>query len=200
MYNIAGKDWGQEEKGMTEDEVVGWHHRLNGQDFEQTQGDGEGEGSLVCCSPWGHRVRHDWATEGEGLQITQQERRESHTIPLRPACPQSSMRQVWDHAGHLEKSVSWSGAANFLSSSLSLLAPARTRGNKIVREFTATWVDLEGIVLSAGSQTEKYKYCTISLIHGIWKLQWKPLSRVWLFVTPWTIQSMEFSRPEYWSG
>ena len=48
----AGKDWGQEEKGMTEDEVVGWHHRLNGQEFEQTQGDGEGEGSLVCCSPW----------------------------------------------------------------------------------------------------------------------------------------------------
>ena len=37
---------------MTEDEVVGWHHHLNGQEFEQTQGDGEGEGSLVCCSPW----------------------------------------------------------------------------------------------------------------------------------------------------
>ena len=40
---------------MTEDEVVGWHHRLNGQEFEQTQGDGEGEGSLVYCSPWGRK-------------------------------------------------------------------------------------------------------------------------------------------------
>ena len=38
---------------MTEDEVVGWHHRLNGHEFEQTLGDGEGQGSLACCSPWG---------------------------------------------------------------------------------------------------------------------------------------------------
>ena len=40
---------------MTEDEMVGWHHRLNGLGFEQTLGDGEGQGSLACCSPWGHR-------------------------------------------------------------------------------------------------------------------------------------------------
>ena len=46
----AGNDWGKEEKGMTEDEMVGWHHWLNGYEFEQTQGDSEGHGSLVCCS------------------------------------------------------------------------------------------------------------------------------------------------------
>ena len=40
---------------MTEDEMVGWHHRLNGHEFEQAPGDGEGEGSLACCSPWGHK-------------------------------------------------------------------------------------------------------------------------------------------------
>ena len=51
----AGKDWGQEEKGATEEEIVGWHHRLNGHESEQTPGDGEGQGSLVCCSPWGHK-------------------------------------------------------------------------------------------------------------------------------------------------
>ena len=50
----AGKDWRQEEKGMTEDEMVGWHHRLNGHEFEQTPGDGEGQGSLVCYSAWCH--------------------------------------------------------------------------------------------------------------------------------------------------
>ena len=44
----AGKDWGQEEKGMTEDEMVGWHHRFNGHEFEQTLGDSGGQGSLVC--------------------------------------------------------------------------------------------------------------------------------------------------------
>ena len=51
----AGKDWGQEEKGMTEDEMVGWHHQLNGHKFEQTLGDRDGQGSLACCSPWGHK-------------------------------------------------------------------------------------------------------------------------------------------------
>ena len=49
----AGKEWRQEEKGMTEDEMVGWHHRLNGHGFEQAPGDGDGQGGLVCCSPWG---------------------------------------------------------------------------------------------------------------------------------------------------
>ena len=52
----AGKDWGQEEKGTTENEMVGWCHRLDGHEFEQTLGDSEGQRSLVCCSPWGHRV------------------------------------------------------------------------------------------------------------------------------------------------
>ena len=54
----AGKDWRQEEKGTTEDELVGWHHQLNGNEFERVLGDGEGQGSLACCSLWGHRVRH----------------------------------------------------------------------------------------------------------------------------------------------
>ena len=49
----AGKNWGQEEKGATEDEMVGWHHWLNGNEFEQTLGDSEGQGSLACCSLWG---------------------------------------------------------------------------------------------------------------------------------------------------
>ena len=51
----SGKDWVQEEKGVTEDEMVGWHHQLNGCEFEQTLGDSEGQGNLVCCSPWGHK-------------------------------------------------------------------------------------------------------------------------------------------------
>ena len=51
----AGKDWGQEEKGTTEDEMVGWHHRLDGYEFEQALGVDDKQGSLMCCSPWGHR-------------------------------------------------------------------------------------------------------------------------------------------------
>ena len=49
----AGKDWGQEEKGMTEDEMVWWHHRFDGHEFKQVPGVGDGQGNLACCSPWG---------------------------------------------------------------------------------------------------------------------------------------------------
>ena len=59
----AGKDGGQEEKGKTEDEMVGWHHWLNWCEFKQTQGDSEGQGSLVCYGSWGRNIEHDWATE-----------------------------------------------------------------------------------------------------------------------------------------
>ena len=55
----ARKGWRREEKGTTEDEMVGWHHRLDGHEFEQAPGVGDGQGSLVCCSPWGRRVRHN---------------------------------------------------------------------------------------------------------------------------------------------
>ena len=51
----AGKDWRQEEEGMTEDKIVGWHHRLNGHEFEQTLGAGDEQWSLACCSPWGRK-------------------------------------------------------------------------------------------------------------------------------------------------
>ena len=62
----AGKDWRQEEKGTTEDEMVGWHHQLDGHEFEQALGVGDGQRSLVCCSPWDRKEsdtteRLNWA-------------------------------------------------------------------------------------------------------------------------------------------
>ena len=68
----AGKDWRRDEKGTTEDEIVGWHHQLDGHEFEQTPGDSEGQESLACCSPWGHKDKatgHDWATEQQPLSF-----------------------------------------------------------------------------------------------------------------------------------
>ena len=60
----AGKDWGQEEKGTTEDEIVGWHHWLNGHEFGWTLGVGDGQGGLMCYSPWYRKeLGHDWVTE-----------------------------------------------------------------------------------------------------------------------------------------
>ena len=52
-YTDSGQDWRQEEKGMTEDETVGWHHPIDGPEFEQALGIGDAQGSLACCSPWG---------------------------------------------------------------------------------------------------------------------------------------------------
>ena len=52
---VAGKDWGQEEKGTTEDEMVGWHHQHNGHGFEWTLGVGDGQGGLAYCNSWGHK-------------------------------------------------------------------------------------------------------------------------------------------------
>ena len=64
-YPDAQKDWGQEEKGAAEDEIVGWHHRLNGHEFEWSQGVGDGQGGLACCSPCCHKesgTMSDWTT------------------------------------------------------------------------------------------------------------------------------------------
>ena len=59
----AGRDWGQEEKGMTEDEMAGWHHRLDAHEFGWAPGVGDGQGGLVCCDSWGRKSRtrlSDW--------------------------------------------------------------------------------------------------------------------------------------------
>ena len=79
----AGKDWRREEKGMTENNMVGWHHWLNGHEFEQAPGDGEGQGSLACCSPWGCR---DWPTTSSSvilptLVTTAMDRKKYRTFP-----------------------------------------------------------------------------------------------------------------------
>ena len=73
----AGKDWRWEEKGTTEDEIIGWHDRLNGHEFEQAPGVADGQGSLACCSPWGHKKSDtterlnwtDWHTQIQRLDI-----------------------------------------------------------------------------------------------------------------------------------
>ena len=66
----AGKDWGQEEKGTTEDEMVGWHHQLDGHGFEWTPWFGDGQGGLACCSSWGRKELDttEWLNWTEGSE------------------------------------------------------------------------------------------------------------------------------------
>ena len=65
----AGKDWRQEEKGMVEDKMFGWYHWLKGHEFEQTLGDGDGLGSLACCSPWGRKESYmtEWLNNKKSI-------------------------------------------------------------------------------------------------------------------------------------
>ena len=67
----AGKDGWQEEKEIAEDNIVGWHHWLNGHEFEQSAGDGGGQGSLMCCSPWGLKELDmtEWLNLTEGMHM-----------------------------------------------------------------------------------------------------------------------------------
>ena len=70
----AGRDWGQEEKGTTEDEMAGWYHPLDGREFEWTLGVGDGQGGLACCNSWGHKVsdtteRLNWIERGDSNPV-----------------------------------------------------------------------------------------------------------------------------------
>ena len=79
----ARKDWGQEKKEATEYEMAGWHHQLNGHEFVQTAGDSEGQGSLECCSPWGHsqtQLSHQTTL----VMIQQPSRKIPSTTKVRP--------------------------------------------------------------------------------------------------------------------
>ena len=84
----AGKDWRWEEKGTTEDEMVGWHHRINGHEFEQAPGVDDGQGGLACCSPWGRKESDtteqlnwtDWTDHVIWQLRNQRKKSESHSV------------------------------------------------------------------------------------------------------------------------
>ena len=85
----AGKDWRQEEKGMTEDETVGWYHRLNGHEFEWALGVGDGQGGLACCSPWGCKEsdtseRLNWTSDCCQAKISEYKMRQTRRQYLSP--------------------------------------------------------------------------------------------------------------------
>ena len=108
----AGKHWRREETGTTEDEMVGWHHWLNGHQFEQAPGVGDGQESLACCSPWGRRVRHDRATELNWLSYHCQRNPETHVSFLKPVYFYTCWeweRCCLDHSLNLDNKNSFQG-------------------------------------------------------------------------------------------
>ena len=124
----AGKDWGQQEKPVTQDEMVGWHHQLNGHESEQSPGDREGQGSLACCNPWVAKSRtqlSNWTTTATvSSAVASQQLSQSgaflclhvylgpqlggaHTVPTSSECSHSSHHpHSSQHLGPL--SLAWS--------------------------------------------------------------------------------------------
>ena len=85
----SGKDWRQEEKGMTEDKMVGWHHQFNGHEFEWTLGDSEGQRSVACCNPWDQKEAD--MTQGLNNNNCCSQDHDSHSsIVLHPCVQQES--------------------------------------------------------------------------------------------------------------
>ena len=75
---------------MTEDEMIGWHHRLNGHEFEQTPGDGEAQGSLACCSPWAHKESDTtWQLNSNNNKVTKMKKNPTVTKQSSSIAPQS---------------------------------------------------------------------------------------------------------------
>ena len=96
----AGNDWRQEEKETTEDEMVGWHHGLNGHESEGTPGVGDGQGGLACCCPWGHKESDmtEWLNWTEGRRISIWKKIAANPPDLCPFSWRSSFpeRTTWD--------------------------------------------------------------------------------------------------------
>ena len=96
----AGKDWGQEEKGMTEDEMAGWHDWLDGHEFEWTHGVGNGQGGLACCDSWG-RKKSDKTEQLNWTELNWNQWWEGNGNPLQYRCLENSLeRGAWWAAIH----------------------------------------------------------------------------------------------------
>ena len=123
----AGKDWGQEEKGTTEDETVGWHHRLNGYGFGGTPGVGDGQGGLACCGSWGHKE----SDVSEQLKWTE----------LNQGIPNLSEKCLWILLGTVIDSPSKTSAENISGKEQGKLCNLQT---SISLSFTLFSRDKEG--------------------------------------------------------
>ena len=146
----AEKDWGQEEKGVIEDKMVGWHHRLNGHEFEQTPGDSEGQGSLVCCSSCigKSQIRlSNWRTVTTGLQIHYCSVGESCLLDFITGAQnveeENAVRTLTWNSGHASTLTSVSSVLTIMSwlrKTMALVLWQHKRVSPGLRLWAAVWV------------------------------------------------------------
>ena len=176
----AGKDRRPEEKGMTEDEVAGWHHWLNAHEFEQVLGDDEGQRNLECCSPWSHTESDVTEHLNSNNEVESRGIEKLHfNLYL--------YQNLW-YQWYLYQCVQVK-SGNLKRSFFSIMFIFHGTDIKWHIQVHATQVKTAKSV-NFNSLSQHVCMCV--------------LSRVWLFVTPWAVPflvplSMEFSRQEYWS-
>ena len=167
----AGKGWRQREKGTTEDEMVRWHHRLNEHEFEQALGVGDGQGGLVCCSPWGHNESDttEWLNWTE-YRIRLKSRFFFHPFPLN--------RSHWDSTSVCDQRQVPKGSCVIM---LSSRAPS---GAGVLLSFLKSFIEFYPILL---------QFCFAPWPWGLWNPS--SLTRDWTWIPlHWKAKSQPLDR------
>ena len=199
----AGKDWGQEEKGMTEDEMVGWHHWLNGHGFWWTLGVGDGQGGLACCGLWGSK-ESDTTEWLNWLKV--------FLFLIFWGC--SSLLSIWLYQFTFPLTMFKDCLFSMPSSTFISCAFYNNRAAAAAAKSLQSCSSLchpidgspPGFPVPGILQARILEWVAISFSNAWkWKVKVKSLSRVQLFATPWTAAnqvppSMRFSRQEYCRG
>ena len=176
----TGKDWGQKEKRVSEDEMIEWHHKFNGHKLGQTLGDDEGHRSLTCCSPWGHKELDTtwWLNNSNNIYSYGFQ---GGSVVKESACQVGRHRRLGFDP--LVRKTPWR---------------RKWQPMPIFLPVKSHW---QRSLMSHGP----WGYKESDMTEWLKKWKWKSLSPVWLVAAPWTVAcqaplSMEFSRQEYWRG
>ena len=155
----AGKGWRQEEKDTEEDEIVEWHHRFNGYEFEQALGDGDGQGSQACCSPWGHK-------ESDNNNNKTLSRAQLLKEQYSPVTQHKLIRIKWVQDGR-QVNLSWSSISKVYDTPRSTMTVSVSESQSVVSD--SLWS--HGLYNPWNSPGQNTGMGSLSLLQGIFPTQ-----------------------------
>ena len=214
----AGKDWRREEKGTTEDEIVGWYHRLDGHEFEQVLGVGDGQGGPTCCSPWGRKESQTWLRDWTELNwilklglprwlsgkesACQCRRRRFH--PWVGKIPEGRKWQpdpVFVLGNPGDRGASWATVHQSAKSQTWLRDYTTTSWDSVPTQHSISTPHLWPLASTSALSDSKNS----TILDVLFSCVLSCFTRAPLFATAWTVGrqaplSLGFSRQDYWNG